>query len=50
MKDTTSTARVAGYLTKIFRAINTRYFDGQIEESRARPGHTAMSPSARFGT
>ena len=32
MKDTTSTARVAGYLTKIFRAINARYFDGQIEE------------------
>lgn len=32
MKDTTSTARVAGYLTKIFRAINTRYFDSQIEE------------------
>ena len=32
MKDTVKTSRTAGYLEKIFRALNTKYFGGQLEE------------------
>ncbi len=32
MKQTVKTSRTAGYLEKIFRALNERYFDGIIEE------------------
>ena len=32
MKQTIKTSRTAGYLEKIFRALNTEYFDGQLEE------------------
>ena len=32
MKETIKTSRTAGYLEKIFRALNTRYFDGTLEE------------------
>ena len=32
MKETVKTSRTAGYLEKIFRALNERYFDGVLEE------------------
>lgn len=32
MKETIKTSRTAGYLEKIFRAVNTKYFGGQLEE------------------
>lgn len=32
MKETVKTSRTAGYLEKIFRALNTRYFAGELEE------------------
>ena len=32
MKETIKTSRTAGYLEKIFRALNARYFDGTLEE------------------
>lgn len=32
MKETIKTSRTAGYLEKIFRALNQRYFDGELEE------------------
>lgn len=32
MKETIKTSRSAGYLEKIFRALNSKYFEGQIEE------------------
>lgn len=32
MKETVKTSRTAGYLEKIFRALNNRYFDNQLEE------------------
>lgn len=32
MKETVKTSRTAGYLEKIFRALNAHYFDGQLEE------------------
>lgn len=32
MKETVKTSRSAGYLEKIFRVLNTAYFDGEIEE------------------
>lgn len=32
MKETVKTSRTAGYLEKIFRALNTKYFEGQLEE------------------
>ena len=32
MKQTIKTIRTAGYLEKIFRALNEHYFEGQIEE------------------
>lgn len=32
MKETVKTSRSAGYLEKIFRSLNARYFDGMLEE------------------
>lgn len=32
MKETIKTSRAAGYLEKMFRALNARYFDGCLEE------------------
>lgn len=32
MKETVKTSRTAGYLEKIFRALNERYFDNELEE------------------
>ena len=32
MKETVKTSRTAGYLEKIFRALNERYFDGELQE------------------
>jgi hypothetical protein len=32
MKETIKTSRTAGYLEKIFRAVNARYFNGELEE------------------
>lgn len=32
MKETVKTSRTAGYLEKIFRAVNAKYFDGELEE------------------
>ena len=32
MKETVKTSRTAGYLEKIFRALNAHYFDNQLEE------------------
>lgn len=32
MKDTIKTSRTAGYLEKIFRAVNTDWFGGELEE------------------
>ena len=32
MKQSVKTSRSAGYLEKIFRALNSRYFEGQLEE------------------
>lgn len=32
MKETVKTSRTAGYLEKIFRALNTKYFNGELEE------------------
>ena len=33
MKETIKTSRTAGYLEKIFRALNQDYFDGELEEA-----------------
>lgn len=32
MKETTKTSRTAGYLEKMFRALNTDFFNGELEE------------------
>lgn len=32
MKETVKTSRTAGYIEKIFRAVNAKYFGGQLEE------------------
>ena len=45
MKDTTNTARVAGYLAKMFRAINARYFNNEIAE----PVITIQSTPRSYG-
>lgn len=45
MKETVKTSRTAGYLEKIFRALNTRYFEGQIEE----PVITIQSTPRAYG-
>lgn len=45
MKETTKTSRVAGYLEKMFRAINTDSFGGELEE----PIITIMSTPGAYG-
>ncbi len=45
MKQTIKTSRAAGYLEKMFRALNSRYFNGQIEE----PVITVQSTPRSYG-
>lgn len=45
MKETTKTSRTAGYLEKIFRALNNDSFDGELEE----PIITIQSTPTAFG-
>lgn len=45
MKETVKTSRAAGYLEKIFRVLNTTYFDGQLEE----PVITIQSTPRAYG-
>ncbi len=45
MKETVKTSRAAGYLEKIFRALNNRYFDNQLEE----PVITIQSTPKAYG-
>lgn len=45
MKETVKTSRTAGYLEKMFRALNDRYFDGKLEE----PIITIQSTPRAFG-
>ena len=45
MKQTIKTSRTAGYLEKIFRALNAHYFDGAIEE----PVITIQSTPRAYG-
>ena len=45
MKQTVKTSRTAGYLEKIFRALNERYFNGEIEE----PVITIQSTPRAYG-
>lgn len=57
MKETVKTSRTAGYLEKIFRALNAHYFDGEIEEPiitiQSTPrayGHVTVSKTWSKGT
>ena len=45
MKETIKTSRTAGYLEKIFRAVNAKYFSGQLEE----PIITVQSTPKAYG-
>ena len=45
MKQTIKTSRTAGYLEKIFRALNEHYFSGVIEE----PVITIQSTPRAYG-
>lgn len=45
MKQTVKTSRTAGYLEKIFRALNAYYYDGQLEE----PVITIQSTPRAYG-
>lgn len=56
MKQTVKTSRTAGYLEKMFRALNDRYFGGQLEEPiitiQSTPrayGHVTIGKSWRRG-
>lgn len=56
MKETVKTSRTAGYLEKMFRALNIRYFNGQLEEPiitiQSTPcayGHVTVGKSWRKG-
>ena len=56
MKETVKTSRTAGYLEKMFRALNSRYFDGKLEEPiitiQSTPrayGHVTVAKSWRKG-
>ena len=56
MKNTVKTSRTAGYLEKMFRAINNRYFNNELEEPiitiQSTPrayGHVTVSKSWRKG-
>lgn len=43
MKDTIKTSRTAGYLEKIFRAINADWFGGELEEpKKLNHGNTSL--------
>ena len=48
MKQTVRTSRTAGYLEKIFRALNEDSFNGELEEPvitiQDTPRHTDMLP------
>ena len=57
MKETVKTSRTAGYLEKIFRALNAKYFGGQLEESiitiQSTPrayGHVTVAKAWHKGT
>lgn len=45
MKETVKTSRTAGYLEKIFRSLNNRYFNGELEE----PVITIQSTPKAYG-
>lgn len=45
MKETIKTSRTAGYLEKIFRALNAKYFDNELEE----PIITVQSTPRAYG-
>lgn len=56
MKETVKTSRTAGYLEKMFRVLNSKYFDGQLEEPiitiQSTPrayGHVTVAKSWRKG-
>lgn len=56
MKETVKTSRTAGYLEKMFRALNAKYFGGQLEEPiitiQSTPrayGHVTVGKSWRKG-
>ena len=56
MKQTVKTSRTAGYLEKMFRALNEKYFEGQLEEPiitiQSTPrayGHVTVGKSWRKG-
>ncbi len=56
MKETVKTSRTAGYLEKMFRVLNGKYFDGQLEEPiitiQSTPrayGHVTVAKSWRKG-
>lgn len=56
MKETVKTSRTAGYLEKMFRALNKKYFSGQLEEPiitiQSTPrayGHVTVGKSWRKG-
>ncbi len=56
MKETIKTSRTAGYLEKIFRALNAKYFGGELEEPiitiQSTPrayGHVTVAKSWRKG-
>ena len=56
MKETIKTSRTAGYLEKMFRALNKKYFDGALEEPiitiQSTPrayGHVTVAKSWRRG-
>lgn len=57
MKETVKTSRTAGYLEKIFRALNAKYFGGQLEEPiitiQSTPrayGHVTVAKAWHKGT
>lgn len=54
MKETIKTSRTAGYLEKIFRALNQQYFSGELEEpiitiqsTKGAYGHVTVSKTWR---
>ena len=50
MKQTVKTSRAAGQLEKMFRALNTRFFDGKLPEpSRKHPVPMVTSLAAKRG-
>ena len=53
MKQTVKTSRAAGQLEKMFRALNTRFFDGKLPEPvitlKKTPGAMVTSLAAKRG-